>query len=260
MPPRSAEASPDYAIGAVEGALAVLGALARIGPASLAALAAEARCTRTRAFRLLRTLEANGYALQGGPRGTWRLGSGWWLVGRAAAAQRALQLTALPHLARLSERTGENTYLLLRDGQDCEVALLHQSSPLLRAYAREGQRRPLHAGAGRLLLAYAPAALRAQVLATRLPRYTDATRTEPAVIAAELERTRERGWLITTGEIVEGAVSVSAPVHGLRGEVVAALSILSPATRMRPPRPRSLVAEVLAVAAELSLALVPGGT
>ncbi len=258
MPPRPPERPPSYGVGAVEGALALLGALARIGPASLAALAAEANCTRTRAFRLLRTLEAGGYALQDGARGTWRLGAGWWLLGRAAAGQRALQVAALPHLARLSEATGENTYLLVRDGGECEVALLHQSSPLLRAYAREGQRRPLHAGAGRLLLAYAPAALRAQLLASRLPRYTEATRTEPAIIAAELERVRERGWLITHGEELPGLVSLSAPVHGLRGEVVAALAILAPETRMRSPRPRSLVPDVVAAAAGLSIALAPG--
>ncbi len=242
-------------MGSVERALALLGALGRIGPASLSALAEAAGCTRTRAFRLLRTLEAAGFARQGGARGTWRLAAGVWLLGRAAMEQGALAAVAAPHLAALSAATGENSFLLLRDGAECEVAALHQSSPLLRLYVRVGQRLPLHAGAGRLLLAHAPDAVRAQVLAARLPRFTTATRTDPAALLVELEHTRGRGWLVTLGEVVEGSVSVSAPVLGRHGEALASLALISPTVRMRAPRPRSLVPVVLEEAAALSAAL-----
>ena len=59
----------DYSIAAVGRALDLLEALSRIGPAPLAALASQARCTRTAGFRLLRTLEARGFAIQ-----EWALG------------------------------------------------------------------------------------------------------------------------------------------------------------------------------------------
>src|SRR6476620_5515906 len=55
---------PEYNVAVVDRTLDLLEALARIGPASLAALAESAGCTRTAGFRLLRTLQARGFAIQ----------------------------------------------------------------------------------------------------------------------------------------------------------------------------------------------------
>src|SRR6202453_1673615 len=52
--------SRDYNIAAVDRTLDLLEALSRLGPASLAAIAENAGCTRTAAFRLLRTLQGRG--------------------------------------------------------------------------------------------------------------------------------------------------------------------------------------------------------
>src|SRR5438045_1374134 len=96
----SASTTParDYSIAAVCRALDLLEALSRIGPAPLAALAGEAKCTRTAGFRLLRTLEARGFAIQDEARGMWRLGARWGVLGRAAVEQGALAATAMPFL------------------------------------------------------------------------------------------------------------------------------------------------------------------
>ena len=74
----------DYNIAAVDRTLDLLEALSRLGPASLAALAESAGCTRTAAFRLLRTLQARGFTIQDEARGLWRLGARWSALGRAA--------------------------------------------------------------------------------------------------------------------------------------------------------------------------------
>ena len=94
-PPES-EPAREYSIAAVNRALDLLEALARIGPAHLAELAGEARCTRTAAFRLLRTLQARGFALQDNARGAWRLGARWITLGQAASRQGALAAAAMP--------------------------------------------------------------------------------------------------------------------------------------------------------------------
>src|SRR5580692_10392744 len=65
----------DYNIAAVDRTLDLLEALSRLGPASLAALAESAGCTRTAAFRLLRTLQGRGFTIQDEARGLWRLGA-----------------------------------------------------------------------------------------------------------------------------------------------------------------------------------------
>lgn len=249
-----------YNIAAVDRGLDLLEALARIGPASLAAVAEEAGCTRTAAFRLLRTLQARGFAIQDRARGLWRLGARWSMLSRAADVQGALAATAQPVLAALTESTGENAYFIIRVGLEAEVVALHRADPNLRLYFEPSRGFALHAGPGRLLLAYAPETVQAQVLARRLARFTPATRVEPAWIAADLQRIRARGWLITSDEMFPGSMSLSAPVRDGSGEVAGAVMIASPTLRMRPPRPRSLVPLVQQAAADLSVALgAPGG-
>jgi IclR family transcriptional regulator, KDG regulon repressor len=245
----------DYSIAAVGRALDLLEALSRIGPAPLAALADQARCTRTAGFRLLRTLEARGFAIQDEARGMWRLGARWGVLGRAAVEQGALEATAMPFLAALGTTCGENVYLRVRDGLESETIAIYQADPGLRLYSEVGKRQPLHAGSSRLLLAHAPEAVQTQVLAQRLPRFTPATRTDAAWIAADLQRIRTRGYLLTTDEVVAGAATVATPVRDASGQVVAVLSVSAPTMRMRPPRPRALLPTVLDTAAKLSRAL-----
>jgi DNA-binding IclR family transcriptional regulator len=245
-------AARDYSIAAVGRALDLLEALARIGPAPLATLADTAKCTRTAGFRLLRTLEARGFAIQDEARGIWRLGARWSVLGRAAQQQGALAATAMPFLSALGKATGENVYLRTRDAMESETLAIFQTDPGLRLYSEVGQRRPLHAGPSRLLLAHAPEAVQTQVLAQRLPRFTPATRTDAAWIAADLQRIRARGYLVTADEVVAGVVSVAAPVRDASGQVVAVLFISAPSMRMRPPRPRAMVAQVMDAAAKLS--------
>ncbi len=100
-----------------------------------------------------------------------------------------------------------------------------------------------------------PSRYKPRVLAQRLPRFTPATRTDPKWIAADLHRIRARGYLITADEVYPGSVSVCAPVRDASNQVVAALLVAAPSMRMRPPRPRSLLPQVLEAAAKLSRAL-----
>lgn len=248
-------AARDYNIAAVDRTLDLLDALSRIGPASLAALAESAGCTRTAAFRLLRTLQSRGFAIQDEARGVWRLGARWSALGRAASEQGALAATAMPFLAALGKATGENVYLRVRDGMESETVAIYQTDPAIRMYSEVGKRGPLHAGSSRLLLAFAPEAVQTQLLAKRLNRYTPATRIDPTWIASDLHRIRTRGYLITSDEVVAGAVGIGAPIYDATGAVVAVLHISAPSMRMRPPRPRNLLPQVLEAAAKMSAAL-----
>jgi IclR family transcriptional regulator, KDG regulon repressor len=253
--PFSASSPRDYNIAAVDRTLDLLEALARLGPASLAALAESSGCTRTAAFRLLRTLQGRSFAIQDEARGLWRLGARWSALGRAASEQGALAATAMPFLAALGKATGENVYLRVRDGMESETVAIYQTDPAIRMYTEVGKRGPLHAGSSRILLAFAPEAVQTQLLAQRLNRFTPATRIDATWIAADLQRIRTRGYLITSDEVTAGAVGIAAPVRDAAGSVVAALHISAPSMRMRPPRPRNLLPQVIEAATKLSQAL-----
>jgi IclR family KDG regulon transcriptional repressor len=251
-PAKPARPGRDYSIAAVARTLDLLEALAVVGPAPLATVADAARCTRTAGFQLLRTLQTRGFAIQDEARGVWQLGARWTALGQAAENQGALAATALPYMGELAKACGENVYLHVRDGQMGETVAIYQADPGLRVYGEVGKRQPLHAGSYRLLLAHAPETVQTQVLAQKLPRFTPATRTDPVWIAADLQRIRARGYLVTADEISPGSVSVTVPVRDASGQVVAALCVSAASLRMRPPRPRALVPMVAEVAAKLS--------
>lgn len=253
--PTPGPGTPDTSGVAVERSLDLLEALARVGPSSLASLAEAVNCSRTAAAGLLRILQERGFAIQDEAGGIWRLGARWGMLSRAASEHGALSATAMPVMAELGKLTGENVYLRVREEMESEAVAIFQADPALRVYTEVGKRGPLHAGSARMLLAHAPEAVQTQVLAQRLPRFTPATRTDSAWIAADLQRIRTRGYLITSDEVVPGAVSVTAPVRDASGQVVAALSVGAPSMRMRPPRPRTLLPQVMEAAARLSRAL-----
>lgn len=245
----------EHASTAVNRALSLLETLARTGPVPIAVLADAAGCGKTAALELLTTMQSRSFVIQDEARGLWQLGARWSVLGSAASEQGALAATAMPYLAALGNATGENVYLRVREGMECETVAIYQTDPSLRVYTEVGKKMPLHAGSGRLLLAHAPEAVQTQVLAQRLQHYTPSTRTDPSWIAADLHRIRSRGFLITDSEVVAGTVSVCAPVRDASGQVVAGLLIGSPSLRMRPPRPRALLPIVMEAARKLSHAL-----
>jgi IclR family KDG regulon transcriptional repressor len=161
----------------------------------------------------------------------------------------------MPFLSALGKATGENVYLRVRDGMESETVAIYQTDPTIRMYSEVGKRGPLHAGSSRILLAFAPEAVQTQLLAQRLNRYTPATRIDATWIAADLQRIRTRGYLITSDEVVAGAVGIAAPVRDATGSVVAVAHISAPSMRMRPPRPRNLLPQVIDAATKLSAAL-----
>jgi DNA-binding IclR family transcriptional regulator len=232
---------PDYRIDVVDRALDLLEALRAVGPASLSDLAARVKCTRTAAFRLLRTLQQRGYAVQDEGRGVWRLGVRFPALGDAAVAQRALPVAAAPALALAAKTAGENIYLLQRNCIEAEVAALHPAPDPVRRYAELGTRLPLHAGICRLLLGYAPPALQARLLSLPLARIAPATRTDRRWVLDELARLRPRDVVVSREELFEGVVELGVPVRDAAGRICAVVAILSPAFRMRPARQKEIV-------------------
>ncbi len=245
----------DAAMTAVEQTIDLLDVLARLGPVATATLERELGCPRATALRLLGALESRGFAIHGATDDMWQVGARWGVLQRAAQSQGALAAASMPFMAALAKATGENVYLRARDGMEAETIAVYQADPVLRVYTQVGKRGPLHAGPARLLLAHAPEPVQTQVLAQRLPRFTPATRTDTTWIAADLHRLRARGYLITADEVNAGVASVSAPVRDASGQVIAVLILSAPSMRLRPPRPRQLLPQVLDAAAQLSRAL-----
>lgn len=197
--------------------------------------------------RLLGELTRGGF-FERSPDGSYRVGTRLWRIGLRAAATELREL-ALPYMEDLYEVTHDNVQLAVRRGLNAlyvEKLRGPRSVPLV---SRVGGELPLHAtGVGRVLLAFAPEEVTAEVVAAGLQAHTRHTITDPVRLRAHLAEVRRTGVAVVREEMTLGTCSVAAPVRGADGKVVAALSIV---TRTRSDL-RTFVPVLVTVARALS--------
>jgi DNA-binding IclR family transcriptional regulator len=199
-------------------AVVVLDAVAA-SPRALADLVVATGLPRATAHRLAVALEANGLLRRDGD-GRFALGLHLAALGRAAATAFPLAERARPALERLRDETGESVQLYVRDGDDRRRCIASLDSPNeLRTIVAVGARLPLDRGsAGKVLLG----------------------------------ATTRRGWVESVEEREAGVASVSAPVVGADGSVVAAVSVSGPVGRTTRQPGRRYGDLVVAAASEIS--------
>jgi DNA-binding IclR family transcriptional regulator len=83
---------------------------------------------------------------------------------------------------------------------------------------------------GKVLLAFMREDARDRLLAEPLPRLTPRTITDPERLRAQLTEIRARGYAQTMDELEEGLNAVAAPIRGMNGDLIAALSVSGPAS------------------------------
>lgn len=238
--------------GALERAVDLLDRLGDNGSElTVAELAADAGMPTSTAYRLLAELEQYGLVQRSSDR-TVALGTRLVVLGRSAEAALAQRLVepASPVMQRLSERTGETVLLTTSCGS--EGIVLHVVEGLrhsVRLSYALLRRAPMHRGAsGKVIAAYLDDGERARLLrAVARPGLED-----------ELRRIRDDGFVVTRGELDDGAAAVAAPVFDRRQRLLAGLSVAGPEVRIVAALP-GLIDEVVAAAAELARAFVLDG-
>lgn len=210
--------------------LAVLAAFDAAHPElTLTGIARRAGLPLTTAHRLVGELAA-WRALERADDGRYRVGLRLWEVGALAPRGLGLRETAMPFMEDLVEVTRQNVQLAVLDGIDAVYVERLSARGAVNVISRVGGRLPLHAtGVGLVLLAHASPELQEQALAGRLRAYTAKTLVRPDELRRALAEVRHTGVAVSDGQIELIALSVAAPVHGPRGEVVAALSVVVPA-------------------------------
>jgi len=197
--------------------------------------------------RLLTTLTAEGL-LEHDPRsGGYRLGIVMFELGEAVRVHMDLHAAAGPVLGMLREETRETAQVGVLDRGEVVYVDRLESSHTLRLFTETGRRVPAHcSSSGKVLLAFLPQRARADLLDSRpLPALTPDTITDPALLCAELDQVRARGWAEAVNEREIGVASIAAPVRDHRGDVVAAISIGAPIIRLGAAQRRRLARPVM---------------
>lgn len=225
--------SPSYTAGGVQAltrGFDLLEALADAGgEAGVSDLATRTGLAPATIHRLVRTLLDRGYLLQLPSR---RYTLGPRLVRLGESAELLLGRWALPVLAELVATVGETANLAALDGDRAVYVAQVPSPHSVRMFTEIGRRVPLHCtGVGKALLSALPGSdVDALLTRTGLPAVTPQTITDPAVLRAELDAARRRGWVRDEGEQELGVRCVAVPVPGPHGPV--AVSVSGPQGRL----------------------------
>lgn len=195
------------------------------------------------------------------PGHRYAIGAQLWELGELSPLSLRLRESALPHMLRLYEATGENVHLAVLDGETPETAsalfvgrLTGQAS--IPTLSRMGGRHPLHTtGVGKALLATRDAAWLERYFSVPLLRETTHSITSESELRADLDRARARGFATTREEMTLGNVSVATALGRVDGLPPAAIGIVVHLARADE---RSLAPLVQQAAKELTRALKAG--
>jgi DNA-binding IclR family transcriptional regulator len=208
------------------------------------------------AHRLVASLREVGMLEQDREREGYRLGLKLFELGNIVLANLDLHREARPFVEQLTRISGHSVHLAVFDGR--QAVVIHRADP-----HPEGspvafiESAPTHCtSVGKAILAFQPEeTLRRLAALGALVRYTDATITDPAALAAHLAETRERGWSLDEGEHQPGLRCVGAPIRDVTGRVFAAISVSAPSRELPVSRVPAAVKLVRHAATGISAAL-----
>lgn len=237
--------------------LAFLEAFSRDTPKLTISEAARATgLSRATAMRCLNTLTEAGYMSFDGkfysptPR-VLRIASTY-------TESADLPRLAQPHLAAIRDAIDESTSLAVCDGIDSLFIARSEGLRLLHTGVRIGARVPLYASStGQVLLSgFSEEGLAAYLSGAPFPERAPHTAVTADAIRHRVESARMDGMAIGDEELEPGLLSIAVPVHDVKGQIVAAISVSASNSRATTDDLRGRVGPVLRRhAAELGRAL-----
>jgi DNA-binding IclR family transcriptional regulator len=198
-------------------------------------IAARTGLLRMTAYRMVRTLEAAQYVVRDTTTNRYHLGPAAISLAYVAEDHTEFIDHARPYLQRLLTATGESVTLAVPvDGSPVCVSSIDSARPFQRQTAPGRIIGDLASVHGKIFTAFAPPERREAVLAQKRRRHTPQTVTDPEQLRLELERVAADDVAYDLQGLYAGVCSVGSPVRDQLGSVVAAMSVVMPASRFGP--------------------------
>jgi IclR family acetate operon transcriptional repressor len=251
--------SADAVVQSLDRAIDVLRTVAGGSGMSLTEIALAGGQSPATCYRILTTLRRRGMVDYDEAAQLWQIGPEAFRIGSRFLGQSRIAELGRPVMQRLMQTTGETSNLAVLDRAEVLFIAQVESNEPIRAFFRPGTRAPGHAsGIGKAIMAHLPPERVVRLLAGTLERFTDRTLVRPEDFAADLARTRRRGWAVDDEEKAMGMRCIAAPVFDPTGEPFAGVSVSGPSQRVRPEADERTGALVRAAAYEITHAI--GGT
>lgn len=209
--------------------------------------------------RTLSTLENKGFVQQNLENGKYWLGMKIYALGMLVGEKMPLKHIIRPYAKELFERFHEvvNVSVLDKTSQNYPrtILILKEESPdqILRVNPIVGSSSGSHYSAvGKCLLAFSPEKVLDKFKTKELPIYTKNTISNWDDLLKELEDVRIKGYAIDNEELEIGLTCVAAPILDKENNVIAAISISGPTSRIRSDKFEAIVSEVKTIAWKIS--------
>lgn len=239
------EAPGTPAVKSVETTFRIVEALHERGGAGVTDLASALSLPKSTVHNHLQTLERNEYVLN--DDGTYYVGSRFLELGARARDRRQIYEVAKPEVDRIADETGELSGLVVEEHG--RGVFLHRAKGdrAVHVDTYAGKRIYLHGAAlGKAILAHlSPDRVDDIIDRHGLPALTENTITDRDRLADELADIRERGVAFDDEERLEGLRSVGAAITGSNGDVLGAVSLAGPTSRLQDDRFREELPEVV---------------
>lgn len=203
---------------------------------TLTEISQDVNLSKATVYRILGALQKKNFVARDEETGRYFLH--WGLIGllsESLSREQQLVQCVYPFMQKLWRHTGETVTLYVRKGYS-RVCVAEIVSPHPLKYSvGVGTVVPLnaHTGSpGKLLLAYMTEEEVANVLTQCEQAGLNGGVIDRRLLFQELKEIKRRGWASSFGERITGGSSLSVPVWGRHGEMVASLNILGPVTRL----------------------------
>lgn len=199
--------------------------------------------SRPTLYRLLYTLEQHGFVAAVGEPRRFRLGPSVARLVHVWTSGLDIAPIAEPILRRIWRQTGETVALFVPQGglRLC-VAELPSPQPLNFKRGVGYTERIVRGATGRAILAFM------DVSAPEMRRLAEDAGIVSTTLAAELTRTRRRGFATSRSELIDGAVAIGVPFFDRHGIVAGSIGVFGPEVRLNATRQQQ-IAELLKVEA-----------
>ncbi|MGO1543559.1 MAG: IclR family transcriptional regulator [Gulosibacter sp.] len=198
--------------------------LAREGDLSPTQIAEQLELPRPTVYRLLDGLSSVDFT-EPVRDSKARLSLRWLRMADRARTSMREWRDASVLLAEVVERTGQTAYLAVPRDDEAVCIEWAQGHGIGVVELKPGRSLPMHAGAaGRAILAYSTDLDHYFAATPTRRRYTDRTLLAEAALREDVRLTRERGFVVSDGDVTEGIMALAVPVLDSKRQVIGSLT------------------------------------
>lgn len=233
----------------------VINMLANEGqPLSLAQMSSNMSISKSTLHGIISTLVDVKFVVQDQQTGRYWLGTRLFEIGSSISSQWNVRKIAYPFIQRIVAETGETVHMAVLDDYEVLYINKQESTSSIRIVTDVGVKLPAHCtGLGKALLSgMNRLELQFMVKNKGLPKHTESTITNFEDFWKEIRLTKSRGYAVDEQEFVEGLRCVAVPVFSHSGEIIAALSVSGPISRMHDKKFEHCRESLQKAAAEIS--------